>query len=90
MRKTMQFTIMSDGDKSMSYHCKKYTSNILLCSLLSGWLQMLVSGVAICRLALLCGNRFGVPRLSWRALIMCINSMLSYVLCELICDTLCM
>ena len=39
-----------------------------------------VSGVAISRLALLCGNRFGVPRLSWRALIMCINSrMLSYV-----------
>ena len=31
MRKTMRFTIMSYGDESMSYHCKKYTSNILLC-----------------------------------------------------------
>ena len=36
------------------------------------------------RLALLSGNRFGVPRLSWRALLASINStMLAYVTCDL-------
>ena len=40
MRKTMRFTIMSYGDESMSYHCKKYASNILLCpSTLSSTLE---------------------------------------------------
>ena len=37
------------------------------------------------RLALLCGNQFGAPRLSWRALLTSIYSpMLAYITCDLL------
>ena len=51
----------------------------------SGCLLMPASGVAPSRLALLCGNRFGAPRLTWRALYTSIYSpMLLCITCELV------
>ena len=62
-----------------------YVVSYIPSAIASGWLLTPASGVAPSRLALLCSNRFGAPRLTWRALYTSIYSpMLSCITCELV------
>ena len=71
-----------------------YVGSYIPSAIASGWLLTPASGVAPSILALLCGNRFGAPRLTRRTLYSSIYSpMLSCITCEhvnLSRDTLCM
>ena len=62
-----------------------YVGSYIPSAIASGWLLTPASGVAPSRLALLYGNRFGAPRLTWRALYTNIYSpMLLCITCELV------
>ena len=50
------------------YNVLPYVGSYIPSAIASGCLMTPTSGVAPGRLALPCGNRFGAPRLSWRAL----------------------
>ena len=67
------------------YNVLPYVGSYIPSAIASGCLLTPASGVAPSRLALLCGNRFGAPRLSWRALLTSIYSpMLSDITCDLL------
>ena len=68
-----------------------YVGSYIPSAIASGWLLTPASGVTPSRLALLCGNRFGAPRLTWRVLYTSIYSpCYSELLVNLSRDTLCM
>ena len=67
------------------YNVLPYAGSHIPSAIASGCLLMPASGVALSRLALLCGNRFCTPRLSWRALR---TSIYSPVLAGITCDIL--
>ena len=67
------------------YNVLPYAGSYIPSAITSGCLLTPASGVAPSRLALLCGNRFGVPRLTWRALL---TSIYSPVLASITCDLL--
>ena len=50
------------------YNVLPYVGSYIPSAIASGLLTP-ASGVALSRLALLCGNQFGAPRLSWHALL---------------------
>ena len=54
-----------------------YVGSYIPSAIASGWLLTPASGVAPSRLALLCGNRFGAPRLIYSPMLLCIT-------CELV------
>ena len=56
------------------YNVLPYVGSYIPSAIASGCLSTPASGVAPSCLALLCGNRFGAPRLSWCALLTSINS----------------
>ena len=65
------------------YNVLSYVGSYIPSAIASGCLMKPASGVAPSRLALLCGNRFCAPRLTWRALYTSIHSpMLSSITCE--------
>ena len=66
------------------YNILPYVGSYIPSAIASSWLLTPASGVAPSRLALLCGNRFGAPRLTWRPLYTSIYSpMLLCITCEL-------
>ena len=67
------------------YNVLPYVGSYIPSAIASSCLLTPASGVTPSRLALLCGNRFGAPRLSWRALLMSIYSpMLADITCDLL------
>ena len=62
-----------------------YVGSYIPSAIASGWLLTSASGFTPSHLALLCGKRFGAPRLIWRALYTSIYSpMLLCITCELV------
>ena len=67
------------------YNVLPYVGSYIPSAIASGCLLTPGSGVALIRLALLCGNRFGASRLSWRPLLTSIYSpMLGDITCDLL------
>ena len=67
------------------YNVLPYVGSYIPSAIASGCLLTPASGVAPSRLALLCGNRFGELRLTWRALLTSIYSpTLLCITCELV------
>ena len=67
------------------YNVLPYVGSYIPSAIASGCILTPAFGVAPSRLALLCGNRFGAPRLSWRALL---TSIYSPILADITCDLL--
>ena len=66
------------------YTILPYVGSYIPCAIASGWLLTPASGVAPSHLALLCGNRFGAPCLTWRALHSIYSPMLLCITSELV------
>ena len=67
------------------YNVLPYVGSYIPSAIASGCLLTPAYGVTLSRLALLCGNQFGAPRLTWRALLTSIYSpMLAYITCDLL------
>ena len=67
------------------YNVLPYVGSYIPSVIASGCLLTPASGVAPSRLVLLCGDRFGTPRLSWHALLTSIYSpMLAGITCDLL------